>query len=73
MTGAGSAATKFGLGTALMALSETLFVTKPVHELLFDGYTDPFIELVDRLKKSPWWPANLNIPFPDRVGFFYGV
>lgn len=46
---------------------ETLVVTKTARELLFEGYTDEFLEFALRLNISMF-----DIPF-DKFGWFYGV
>jgi hypothetical protein len=46
---------------------KTLWVTKPVSELLFDGYADPLLSIASRIP----WLSSLQAPV-DRVGFFYG-
>ncbi len=41
---------------------------KTVRELLFDGYSDPILEVASELKKI----TNISIPF-DKFGWFYDV
>lgn len=44
------------------------YVTKTVGEFIFDGYDDPLLDVVAKLKK--FFPIDL--PF-KKVGWFYGV
>ncbi|XP_057664273.1 protein peste-like isoform X1 [Diorhabda carinulata] len=55
--------TKKMMSLGLSSKSVKLYVTKPVRELLFDGYEDPVLGL---LSKLPFFGA------PDKGGFFYG-
>lgn len=55
--------TKKLLSLGLSTKSVELYVTKPVRELLFDGYEDPVLGL---LSKLPF------LGVPDKGGFFYG-
>lgn len=53
--------------SVLKQFGETLFVTKTVRELLFDGYDDALLSFVANLNISA-----INIPF-DKFGWFYAV
>ena len=57
------------IGFLLKALKdEKLFVTKPVREILFDGYSDPILSLGDFLNK-----IGIHIPgLTSRLGLFFG-
>jgi hypothetical protein len=45
----------------------TIWVTKPVSEFLFDGYTDPVLSVMSSIPGL----TSLQVP-TDRIGFFYG-
>ena len=47
---------------------EKLFITKPVKEILFDGYEDPILSLLDPLTK-----IGIKLPgLTSRLGLFFG-
>jgi len=47
---------------------EKLFLTKPVREILFDGYTDPILSLGDEISK-----IGIHLPgLTSRFGLFFG-
>jgi hypothetical protein len=45
---------------------KTIWITKPVSELLFDGYTSPLLSVVNKIPGL----SSFQIP-ADRLGFFY--
>ncbi|CAG7823679.1 unnamed protein product [Allacma fusca] len=59
--------TKFMLNEAINALGTRLYVTKKVREFLFEGYTDPLLDLAQLIPKGL---APVSIPF-DKFGWFY--
>ncbi|KAF2901036.1 hypothetical protein ILUMI_05148, partial [Ignelater luminosus] len=58
---------KKGFSFSLGVLSPTLHIVKPVGQLLFDGYEDPYVDIYNAL---PF--LKDNSPDIDRVGFLYG-
>lgn len=44
------------------------YITKTAGEFIFDGYDDPLLDIVIKLKTY----INIDIPF-KKVGWFYGV
>ncbi len=46
-----------------------VFISKNVSELLFEGYSDPLLDLASHL------PPGINLPIPDydKFGWFYSV
>ena len=50
----------------LVIYHETAFVTKPVHEIIFDGYKDPLLTALRKLKDI----LGDLIPFPDEMDKF---
>ncbi|XP_026289526.1 protein croquemort isoform X2 [Frankliniella occidentalis] len=50
----------------LLNVEEPFAVKKTVRELLFDGYSDPILNVASELKKI----TNISIPF-DKFGWFY--
>lgn len=56
-----------GVDLMFRAAKIQLPVTKTVRELLFDGYDDPLLDLLNLIKNS-----TFNIPF-DKFGWFYAV
>ncbi|KAJ1519336.1 hypothetical protein ONE63_004634 [Megalurothrips usitatus] len=50
----------------LLRVEESFAVRKSVRELLFEGYSDPLLEVAAELKKI----TNISIPF-DKFGWFY--
>eukprot|EP00092_Neocalanus_flemingeri_P084124 GFUD01105638.1.p1 GENE.GFUD01105638.1~~GFUD01105638.1.p1 ORF type:complete len:511 (-),score=100.83 GFUD01105638.1:901-2433(-) len=58
----------------LRAIKESLFVTKTVREIIFDGYHDPLFDNVEELIKLLPWVKKM-IPegsVMDKFAFFYG-
>lgn len=60
--------TKKGFSFSLNVLAPTIHITKPVNELLFDGYQDPYVDLAHIFSSS-----EDSSSIPDRVGFLYNV
>lgn len=56
-----------GLNVALSS-TQTMDVTKPIRQLLFEGYRNT---LIDTAKNLPLF-AGVSVPF-DRFGWFYKV
>jgi len=59
------------LSSLLDRIKEKLFVNVTVKEIIFDGYHDPLLSLLDNLKTIL---QNMNIPFPsnmNKVAIFY--
>jgi len=54
-------------------LKEQLFITKPVREILFEGYKDPLLDEVEQLEKFMPFIKNLIPPgsMTDKFAFFY--
>jgi hypothetical protein len=46
---------------------KTIWVTKPVSELLFDGFTDPVLSVVSSIPGLSTFQRRT-----DKIGFFYG-
>lgn len=46
-----------------------VFISKNVSELLFEGYSDPLLDLAGKL------PSGIDLPIPDydKFGWFYTV
>lgn len=44
------------------------YITKTAGEFLFDGYDDPILDIIIKLKSF----VPINLPF-KKVGWFYGV
>lgn len=57
----------YPLSATLEMVEKTIWVTKPVSEFLFDGYTDPLISMASSLPGL----SSLLAPW-GRVGMFYG-
>lgn len=45
------------------------YVTKTAGELIFDGYDDPVLDVIIKLKNHG---IHIDLPF-KKVGWFYGV
>ena len=58
------------LSPLLSTAKESLYVTKSVREMLFEGYSDPIISLL-----TAYIPKTLaeKLSIPKRIGLFYGV
>lgn len=56
-----------GVSLSMMAVKSTLSVTKTVQELLFEGYSDPFISSVSKIPI-----LSQRIPI-DKIALFYKV
>ena len=58
----------FNAFTKLNGIND-IFVTKQVHELLFDGYSDALLNM------TAFIPPNFPVKIPpyDKFGWFYGV
>ncbi|XP_052866666.1 protein croquemort-like [Anopheles cruzii] len=55
----------------LNSLGELLYQNVPVHQMLFDGYPDVFLQLQDMLSiLPPGSLPDLNLPPGDRFGWF---
>ena len=52
-----------------MKTPNEVFISKNVSELLFEGYSDPLLDLASHL------PENISISIPDydKFGWFYDV
>lgn len=57
---------KVGLNRIVKLLKSQMFVTKTAGELLFDGYSDPLLDLAKEL------PPGILPPF-DKFAWFYQV
>ena len=57
----------YPLAAALKVVEKTVWITKPVGEHLFEGYTDPLLSIASKL------PGFSVMQLPaDKIGFFYG-
>ncbi|XP_069695607.1 protein peste-like isoform X2 [Periplaneta americana] len=57
----------YPLSAALSVASRSLWLTRPVSEMLFDGYSDPLLSIASNI------PGISALELPgDRIGFFYG-
>ena len=57
--------TKAGFNAFIFGIGSKMYVTKTAGELLFDGYSDPLLNL------KP--PPGSDIPAYDKFGWFYMV
>lgn len=57
---------RFGIQSALSGLGTKAFVTKPVRELLFEGYHDDFLSM-----GAMFGPSGEGMPPMDKFGWFY--
>jgi hypothetical protein len=71
---------KIGVATLLAGIQETMFVTKSVADLTFNGYDDQFGDIIRQIAKLPFIPPQYRkmlegflASLPPRIGFFYGV
>ncbi len=63
-----SPATRGLVNAGMAILNEKLFVTKPVGQILFDGYKDPILSAGEFLSKF-----KIDMPgLTDKFGFYYG-
>jgi len=61
---------KTGFNQFIDQVGSELFIKQPVRALLFEGYSDPLLDVAGLV------PENLNISIPqgyDKFGWFYGV
>ncbi|XP_075225516.1 protein croquemort-like [Lycorma delicatula] len=62
-----SSIAKFSIGEALSLMNEQLIVTKNVSQLLFEGFTDPILKVIEILKQH-----KIKVPVDfDKFGWFY--
>lgn len=59
---------KMSLNALLKYNEKSIFITKTVGELLFDGYHDKMLDMLQKLKK-----ILKNFDFPEKFAWYYEV